>query len=199
MKKILCALCVCFAALTTFTAHAQLTVGLRDTRYVYADYVWKNHVDVKLEHSIFAEKAQFQLVKLYAGYNNQYEALTYGADAFYGRTYKGNYYTLGTHIFGEYSIASALKVKATVAPIYDSGYDYKTCFEIRPTIPLTQDISVHAAYTTIPEYRESEDRVRGGFTFHVGQLMATPEVSIPVSGNNKYKSVRVLASMSYTF
>jgi uncharacterized membrane protein len=200
MKKIIQAIiCLLIAAMATINATAQVTVGLRDSRYVYADYEFKNHIDIKLEHSIYSEKFKFQLIKLYAGYNNSYKSLTYGGDAFYGRTYKGNYYTLGAHVFGEYSIIPVLALRATIAPIYDSGYDYKTCFEVQPIVALTKEISVHAAYTTIPEYREYENRVRGGFTFKVGKLTATPAISIPVSGNNKYKSLRVLASMAYTF
>jgi hypothetical protein len=185
--------------MTAMNTNAQVSLGLRDTRYVYADYEFKNHIDVKLEHSIYSEKFNFQLLKLYAGYNNQFKALSYGADAFYGRTYKGSYYTIGAHVYGEYSIIPVFAIKATIVPIYDSGFDYKTCFEVQPKVALTKEISVHAAYTTIPEYREFENRMRGGFTFKSGKLSATPAISIPVSGNNKYKSIRVLASMAYTF
>jgi hypothetical protein len=199
IKTILQIIIVVIAICTVSTANAQFAVGLRDTRYIYGDYTFLNHYNVKLEHSVFSEKMQYQLVKLYLGYENGFKCLNYGGDAFYGRTYKDNFYTLGAHAFATINFARIMSAKAVVAPIYDSGFGYKTCYEIEPEVALTREVAFNVAYTTIPEYREYDERVRCGFRFRVLNLTAAPAVSIPVSGSNRFKSIRVLASFNYTF
>ena len=54
-----------------------------------------------------------------------------------------------------------------------------------------------AQYTTIPEYRLSEKRVRAGFIFSYKELQVTPMLSIPVG--EEIKSMRILCSFQYKF
>ena len=51
-------------------------------------------------------------------------------------------------------------------------------------------------YTTVPEYRMSEKRIRAGFIFKDNNLSVSPIMSIPAKKD--FKSMRVLVSMDYT-
>lgn len=178
---------------------AQFGVGVRDNRYIYGDFTFARHLEVKLEHSVFSEKFGYQYVRGYFGYKNGWNDLTYKTQAYFGTTYNGSYYSAGALVKGRYTLVRRLLVDAALNPHYDSDYGYKTCFSAGLGCVITKNIDILAAYTTIPEYRMSEKRVRAGFDFHVKSLSVYPELSIAVDGSSKTKSLRALMGFRYQF
>ncbi len=195
-RKIIMAL---LAALTSVCAYAQFSVGMRDNRFVYADYTLLNHYVVKVEQSLFSEKIAYQYARIYVGYKRSWKMLDYGAYAYFGSAYNGSYRSTGAMIMARGSFFSRIMIEGKLNPHYDSGFGYKTCFYVGAGISITRDIDVRAGYTTVPEYRMSEKRVRMGLGFHAAGLTVEPAVSVATSGASKAKSLRVLMNFNYRF
>lgn len=181
------------------SAYARFGVGMRDNRFVYGDFTFKNHYEVKLEQSVFSEKLGYQHLRGYLGYKGDSRNFDYSARAYFGSTYNGSYHDYGVLAELKYTFIDRIMIEGKLNPHYDSGCDYETCFYAGAGVVITKNIDVHAGYTTIPEYRMSEKRLYAGFDFHVGSLSATPAVSIAVSDAEKGKTTRVLMGFRYQF
>lgn len=196
MKRILSVIIMSLLCVTCFS---QISVGIRDNRHVYGQYVLKKKYSFKLEQSVYAEKLGYQTLRGYIGYRSNYRGLVYSAEAYLGSTYNGSYYTTGGFARGRYAFVDRLFVDVALNPHYDSTIGYETCFAVGAGFVITRDIDIVAGYTTVPEYRLSEKRVQGGFDFHVAGLTVSPRLSIGTSGVNKAKTLRALMSFSYEF
>lgn len=195
IKVILLAL----TALMSLSAYGQFGVGIRDNRFVYGDFTFCKNYEVKLEQSVFSEKIGFQYLRAYIGYKNSYKALSYKADAYFGSTYNRSYYSAGANLSARYTLFNRVIVDARLNPHYDSGAGYNTCFYAGAGVIITRHIDLLAGYSTIPEYRLSEKRIRAGFDFHVSNLSVSPMLSIDVDGASKGKTLRALVSFRYQF
>lgn len=184
--------------LSVLPLSAQWTIGLRDTRYVYAEYAFLKNWSAKFEQSVYSEKLDMQYFRLYFGYNKNLGRFNVSATPFYGMVYGGSYYNMGLKIAGDVNALKWLDVNASVAPFYDSGLKYSTLYSAGLSFNVTKEISVLGSFTNYPEYRMPEKRIRAGFRFRVKNLSVQPELSIPTS-STEGKNLRVLASMSYTF
>lgn len=181
-------------------SYAQFSVGMRDNRYAFGQYLLDCHYSFKIEQSIFSEKIGFQTLRAYAGYQSSvHDVLDYMAEAYFGSAYNRSYNTVGAIISAKYAFIKRLGIKASLNPHYDSTLGYSTCFLAGAFVGLSKDIDITAAYTTIPEYRMSERRVQLGFDFHVSRLTVSPHVSIATGGKQKVKNIRSLISFSYQF
>ncbi len=196
MKKVLVLLVAIMCCLTT---KAQISAGVGDSRYVYGSYTLSNGLSFNLEHSLYSEKFGFQRVAIGVGYGS---ALPYGfswkADVNGGTTWNRNYQV----VYGDLAIGylfRRLGLESIVQPHYDSGLGYTTCWQAGASVRIIEPVSVCLAYTTIPEYRMSENRLRGGFEFSVDKLSVKPEISISMDKETRLKNMRVLMSMNYRF
>lgn len=186
---------ICFTA-----SYAQFSVGIRDNRYAFVQYLLDSHYTFKIEQSIFSEKIGFQTLRAYAGYQSSiHDAIDYMVEAYFGATYNRSYSTAGGIISAKYVFINRLGIKASLNPHYDSTLGYSTCFLAGAFVGLSKEIDLIAAYTTIPEFRMSEKRILMGFDFHVSRLTVSPHVSIAAGSNHKAKNLRVLVSFSYCF
>jgi hypothetical protein len=199
MNKLRILLLALWTFLSCWQVNAQVSVGLRDSQYLYGEYSWNNGTYLKLEESVFSTNPKYQYLRGYIGFDNIYKVLDYSVDAFYGRVYNGAFYSLGLYMKGGIHFNKFVTLRCIINPLYDSGLDYTTCYEFSPYVRLTNDIRAFVGYTTIPDYRMSEKRIKGGLNFASGNLEVTPYISIPIEGNNRMKSVRVRVSMKYRF
>lgn len=184
--------------MVSLTSLAQFGLGMRDTRYVNVNYTFKNRMGIELEHSVFSEKFKYQHVRLSAFYTLPVKKFEFQVKPYFGTLYCGDYYDLGAFVNARYHVLKPLVLCGTFNPHYDSGFEYKTCFMLGAECNVYKALSLVAQYTTIPENRESEKRVRAGLKFDVSRLWVEPLVSIPVEGMS-HKSVRVAVSMGYQF
>lgn len=197
MKKTLITLML--AVIATMTAGAQWGIGLRDNRYVYADYTLRNHYTFTLEESIFSEKIQFQYLRGYVGYKNAWRDLQYQAQAYFGSTYNGSWSSGGIMLQGRYKLWDRLIILGKLNPHYDSYYHYTTAYLGGLGVSITRQLDILAAFANLPEYRISERRVRLGLDFHVENLTVRPFVSVATQGAYKAKNLRVTVDFNYTF
>ncbi len=196
ISKIIAGIALCIAPLA---AQAQISAGIRDTRYVYGEYVMKQGYLLRLEQSVYAEKLGFQYLRAYAGYRGRLGIVSYEGVGFFGSAYNGSYYSCGAAIHGGCPVAGKLFTEDALEFLYDSGYGYKTCFRLGLGWQLNEDIDILCGYSTIPEYRKSQDRLLAGFRFHTGPLSVRPEISIGLNKAEKLRSIRMLMSMKYEF
>ena len=180
-----------------YSASAQIHIGLRDNRYARIGYTLKDSYLFTLEHSIYSEKFGFQKARLYVGYKHNWKNLGIQANLYASTLWNGNYQDCGVLATAHYRIFNPWIVYATLNPHYDSEYDYMTCFTVATDVEVIKGLALTAQYTTIPEYRLSEKRVRAGLHLSYGNLSVTPLLSIPTDGNTK--SIRVLCSFSFSF
>lgn len=177
--------------------YSQLNVGLRDVRYAYIGYEFKNDWETKLEHSIYSEKFGFQKIRAYMAYHHTWGNFTLKANAYGSTLWNADYQDFGTNISAGYKLLKPWNIEAVVNPHYDTDYKYKTYFTVSTDVQIIKNLGIIAQYTTIPEYRLSEKRVRAGLIFSYGGLSVTPMLSIPVDGT--VKSLRVLCGFEYKF
>ena len=194
MRKVLILL---VAALASQTVCSQIYVGLRDTKYAYAGYQWDSNWHVQLNHSVFIEHLKHQYVSGQGGYEWQGSGFELQGDVYFGTTYCGSFYDFGINVGGLYGPVKWLSLRAKLNARYDSGFKYKTCYLLGVDFNVTNQFSLLAQYTTIPEYRMSERRVKAGLRFKVKNLQVCPMLSIPVEGDAS--TVRVLIGFRYDF
>ncbi len=177
----------------------KLGAGVRDSYYVNAGASVAEHAFLRAEHSVYSYEARYQYWRLYAGGMARVPYASFEGSVFYGRTWCGSYWSAGSLLTARVLPPGPVSVSATLNPLYDSGLKYHTCFAAGVAVRVCEPVSLVAAYTTIPEFRESEKRVRAGVEVAVGGLRVRPELSIPACGEHGSRRVRLLMSCSYTF
>lgn len=187
------------SCMTPLAAEAQISVGIRDTRYVYGEYEMKQGYLFRLEQSVYAEKLGLQYLRAYTGYQGLLGILKYKGEGFFGTAYNGSYYNCGGSIHVNSQVIRHLFTEDTLEFLYDSGYGYKTCFRLGLGYHLNDCIDLLCSYSTIPEYRKSQERLLAGLKFHAGALTVVPELSIGLNKAEKLRSIRMLMSMKYEF
>ena len=175
---------------------AQVHLGIRDNRYAGIGYRFLDRYDLKLEHSMFPEKIGFQYVRANAEANFSIEQLMMSQKIYFGMLYNQNFYDVGADLKMNYTLLSRIDLFANVNPHYDSGYEYETNYGAGANIRLYKEMRFVGQYTTVPEYRISEKRIRAGFIFKENNLSVSPVISIPAK--KEFKSMRVLVSMDYS-
>lgn len=188
------------------TQAQENTLSMRDSRYVQFTHSFlHSHLPVTLEHSIYSEKISLQHFRLYAGYSTDIgKHLQLSLTAYAGSTHKGSYQDYGARFDGTLFFDSAHRYNAlaVINPHQDSGLGYKTCYSLSTQLGFLPMAALHAEYTTIPEFRQSEQRIRVGICLHVesvryGQLRVTPLLSIPL--RQRYEKIRLHVNFDYHF
>jgi len=193
-------------------SNAQISVGFRNSHFASVQYTFANHTAVAVEQSLFAEKLQCQHIRLYGIYPplQLTSRINLSGEAYFGTTYNGSYQDMGAVVTANANIFHGNNEKATgrtniyasVNPHYDTTLKYKTCFAAGFETHLCRSISFVSEYTTIPEYRQSEQRLRCGFRFFImsqnyGSLSVQPLVSIPLE--ELPQNSRFHVNFTYTF
>lgn len=183
----------------SISASAQWGVGIRNNRFVYGDFTFSKHYELKLEESVFSEGIGYQYLRGYAAYKGGIKNVAYKISGYYGSTYNRSYYSTGALMELRCRLGKYFLFDGKLNPHYDSGYGYKTCFYAGAGVAVSRTIGITAGYNTIPEYRMMEKRVHAGLDFHVKQLSVRPTLSLPVEKDNFEKNIRVLMNFDYTF
>lgn len=199
MKKLLKKLVLIgvFGVCCNMGAISQVFIGLRDSRYVRIGYEYARYWSATLEHSVYAEKIGFQKIRAYLGFHYTWKNLSLSCQPYASTLWNADYQDYGVLVSADYRLFSLLKLGATLNPHYDSGYGYTTCFSAEAQVHIYKALSVAACYTTIPEYRLSEKRVKFGLDITVQRLSVTPLLSIPVGDG--VKSLRISCNLNYKF
>ncbi|MDD6482267.1 MAG: hypothetical protein PUF65_08415 [Lachnospiraceae bacterium] len=193
MKRIVYALIV--AIFSICSSKAQYYIGFRDSKYAILGYTIDNKWQLQFDHSVFSEHFKYQYIRISGGYNYTKGQIGLSANVYGGITYCNSFYDMGAKIYGYYLPLKWFGINAVINPHYDEGYDYKTCYMIGTLFRVTNEFSVLAQFNTIPEYRQSEDRVKIGLSIKVKNLHVSPMISVPTNGNTK--TVRVLFGFKY--
>lgn len=178
---------------------SQFSVGIENNRLIYGEYTYKNHLTGRLHVSVYSEKLGFQYVRATLGYKTSIKMIGISGNLFYGSAFNGSYYNIGARINADATFFKKLLVDATLAPWYDSGFKYTTCWEAKIGCKITRHIDIKAGYTTIPEYRMSEKRILAGFDFHTPNLHVRPYLSIGTQSTDGGKNIRVILGFGYNF
>ncbi len=177
----------------------EFGAGVRDSYYVNAFASVAGRAFASVEHSVYSYEARYQYWRLYAGGMARVPYASFEGSAFYGRTWCGSYWSAGALLTARVLPPGPVSVTATLNPLYDSGFQYHTCFSVGAAVRVCEPVSLLVSYTTIPEFRASEKRVRAGVDVSVGGLSVTPELSIPADPVSRSRRLRLLMSCSYTF
>ncbi|MDE6127374.1 MAG: hypothetical protein K2G30_10525 [Muribaculaceae bacterium] len=177
----------------------ELGAGVRDSYHINFRAAYGGHAFVAAEHSVYSYEVRYQYWRLYAGGMVSVPYAEFEGSAFYGRTWCGSYMSAGALLSAKVLPPGPVSVFGTLNPLYDSGLKYNTCFSAGLAVRIFKPVSLRASYTTIPEFRESEKRVRAGVEVRVGGLSVLPELSLPTDRAHRSRSLRLLMSFSYTF
>jgi len=192
MKRLFILVVLLFVQLVS----AQIHLSLRDNRYAGLGYHFLDKYDLKLEHSMFPEKIGFQYIRANAEADFSIEHLMISYKLYSGMLYNQNFYDVGADLKLDYILANRIDLFANVNPHYDSGCEYETNYGAGASVRLYKGMWLWGQYTTVPEYRMSEKRIRVGFIFKENNLRVIPVISIPAK--REIKSTRVLVSMDYS-
>lgn len=194
-KKSIIIFILCFFCIKGFT---QISLGLRDSRYARIGYTFRKHYNFYIEQSIYSSKIKYQYFRCYLGYSTELNNFLLKGDCYWGSAYNRTYNNWGIIAKCSYQIIKPFKLNVMVNPHYDTYFKFKMCTEAGLNIQVYKDIDAIVAYSSIPEFRQSEQRLRTGLNFHVKDyLWVTPILSFPLT--EQIKSFRVLVSFGYTF
>lgn len=181
-------------------------IGMRDSRYLQYEYTIGCHVPLMLEHSIYSDKLKLQHFRVAAGYTSDFFRSHLHADfrAYAGGIWRGNYHDYGAFLTLGYRFDTRQRYQliATLNPHYDTGLDYKTCVSTLILVGLNDVFSLVSEFTNIPEYRQSDDRIRLGGDIHFtstryGRLSVRPLLSIQLG--QRYEKIRLHVNFNYIF
>lgn len=178
---------------------SKFSVGIENNRLIFGQYTYKNHFIAKLNVSAYSEKLSYQYLRATIGYKTRLNLLNLEGNYFFGSAFNGSYYNTGVLLNAKAKFVKRLLVGATIAPWYDSGYKYTTCWNAELGCVITKHIDIKVGYTTLPEYRMSENRIIGRFDFHVKNLNVSPALSIGAKAKDGGKNIRVVLGFEYTF
>lgn len=175
-------------------------IGVRDSRYLFAECRLGEHFSTRVRHSLFSQAMQYQQVGISAGYSGAFCAgCCYGFRLFGDMEWNGDYRIAGSDISLDWRIIRGFKIGCTVEPRYDTGYGFKLCYRAGLGYVFNNILTTQIAYTTIPDIRKSEKRLHAGCRLASGRLAVEPVVSIPVDSHDTIQRTRLLISFCYSF
>ena len=196
MRRILTTLII---VITSLHALAQMSVGIRNNRFLNVGFIYKDHYSVKLEQSVFSESLGLQYMRGYAAYQTAVKDFILKGSAYFGATFNRLYYSTGFSADVRYRPHRLIIVDGRLNPHYDSGEGYTTCYYGGIGCGLSTTIDFLLGFTNIPEYRMPEKRLNIGFDFHVRNLKVVPKLTLNLSSNSGPKSLRPIIDFEYTF
>lgn len=190
-----------FILFFTFTcgirAFGQRTLlfGMRDNEYARIGYQDRRNWYVIAEHSVFVTKLKNQAIHGYAGYKGEVRKFEYNGCMYGGLNYAGGYRMAGVMAEVDYSVLAWWKIFGGIRPHYDTAYGYDTALKAGVSFALHKDIAFRGEFTSYPEYRLCEKRIKAGLDFNVKGLKVSPEISVPVEGN--LENIRLIMGFKY--
>ena len=178
---------------------SHFAVGIDNTRLIYGKYSYKDHLSAKLNISVYSEKISFQYIRATVGYRTSIKRLNLEAAYFWGNAFNASYYNTGAFITADIVLIRRLLLDATLAPWYDSNFGYTTCWEGKIGCKITDHINLKLGFTSIPEYRMSENRGIACVDFHVSKLYVTPYLTAGLKASDGGKNIRIGFRFGYQF
>lgn len=176
-------------------AQKAVLFGVRDNEYARIGYQDKWNWYVMVEHSVFVTKLKNQVINGYAGYKGNVQKLKYNGCLYGGIHYGGMYKMMGGMAEVKYPLLSWCNMFGGIRPHYDTSYGYDTAFRAGLSFAFHKAISLRGEFTSYPEYRLCEKRIKAGLDFKVMELIVSPEISIPIEGN--IETIRLLMNFRY--
>lgn len=173
------------------------SLGLRDSQFAQLGIEYREKWNATVEHSLFNINPGNQKIRLMAGYSQSWQRVRLDITPYVSTLWNRGYWDCGAMLAGKACLNSILSFKAILNPHYDSGIGYATCFTVGTEINVYKAVGLTAQYSTIPDYRLSENRVRVGLFLRQRDLWVQPEISIPVGVESH--NPRILCSFGYRF
>lgn len=79
----------------SYSLHAQIKIGIRDNKFPYTSYTYKNTWGLKLEESIFSEDFAYQYIRGYLNYASTWKDLEIELSPYIGTQWNGNFQDYG--------------------------------------------------------------------------------------------------------
>lgn len=178
---------------------AQISVGIRNNRFVNVSFLYHEHYSIELEQSVFSESIGLQYLRGYVGYQTILGYFQLKGSAYFGSTYNRLYYSTGASADVRFRPLQLIFVDASLIPHYDSGFGYTTCYCGGIGCGISKQLDFLVSFTNKPEYRMPEKRLNLSFDFHVKNLKVIPKLSLNISRDSGPKSLRPLIDFEYTF
>lgn len=191
MKKFL----IIFLLFTSVT-FAEFNLGFRDNRYGLIGYT-NSLLKISLEQSIYCEKPGFQKTRLYVGVERNLDLFGFEILPYYGSLWNRDYYDYGVFVKGNFRIKPVLNVRAALNLNYDSYYEGDIGSLLGVDVHLWKSISLFGQYSSIPEYRRFEDRIKLGLIIKENKLQVSPAISLPIE--DEIKTFRLMCDFEYLF
>lgn len=198
MNKII-SFCFFFLLLCVQNLAAQtIDAGISKSRYIYAAFTFANKIGLSISQSVSSENFKHQQIEAGIRYSGIINKLEYKAGVFAASAWNSSYQRYYAKLSLDYLPLNFMKVTGQIAPLYDTGYKYNTCFSAGLAFKPAKPLWINLKYTTIPDYRKSEKRIHAGINLHSGPLEVSGTVSIPATGDQKFKTWRLLLGFNYT-
>ena len=181
----------------TTSSYAQIFVGLRDNRIGVVGYTMKQKYSLFAEQSLYSQKPSTQHIRAALAYNYSIARLDYGGLVYIGGQWNGGYFDYGASVGGKLKIQEFGSIDLVANPHFDSGYQFLICVKAGVTVKITDEIGFIAHYSSIPEFRMVENRIRVGLRFINKRLQVSPVISFPL--NEDPRTLRVLTSFMYRY
>ncbi|MDE5842312.1 MAG: hypothetical protein K2H35_01080 [Muribaculaceae bacterium] len=198
VSKSIILLLIAFAGV--FGAFSQtLEVGVAKTRYIYAGTTLKNHYGIFLSESLSSESLKNQQIELAGAYFGNISKFYYNAGFRAGTAWCGSYQRYAAFVNLAYHPFNRWMIAAKLMPNYDTGYRYHTDWSAGIRFNAFKPLWINLDFSTIPDYRKSEKRLHLEAAFNVSALSASVAVSMPVEGDSKFRTLRILMGLNYRF
>lgn len=189
-----------FISIVCLNAFGQISVGIRNNRFINATFLYKDHYSARLEQSIFSEKFGYQYMRGYLGYQTTFgNVLQLFGTAYFGSTFNRFYCSTGASVHVRIHPYRIIILDAKINPHYDSGFGYTTCYYAGIGSYITKQIDFLIGFSNIPEYRMPEKRLSVGFDFHIKNIKVLPKLSLNLNSEDGPKSLRPIIDFEYTF
>ena len=190
--------------LTTVPAYSHhpdidLNVGIAKTRYVYVGTTINNHYSIFISESLYSESFKNQQIEVTGLYQGSFRNFSYSGGVSIATSWCGSYQRYSATAALGYRPFDRLMAEVKLHPEYDTGYRYHTDWSASIKFKACKPLQVNLDYTTIPDYRKSEKRMHIGTTFTSGALSASFAISIPLEGDQKFRTWRILTGFNYCF
>lgn len=200
MIKVLLAI---FCLFNSTLVLSQVFVGLRNTRYVNFGYMYADHWSIKAEQSINSGNLDYQNMRIYLGGQDSLfqNCLFLSASPYGGWGWNRDYYMFGSLFQAKYYVGKYIALEGLYNPHYDSWYDFSNCWMSGCSVKLIDEVGFTLKYSTLPEFRVPEKRVRAGLVFNVLNLNINPECSLIAQNDVRasLKAMRMCIDMRYVF
>ena len=194
MKKSILLLILSFLS---SSALCQVSIGIRDTQYAQLGYRFNNTCSIGIEHSLYSDHIDYQKIRLLFGYSFSKDYFKVRVSPYVSTLWGGEYHDYGCYVINELWLLELLGLDFTVNTHYDSQLGFMFCTYAGFAWQICKDFSLLLHYSSIPEFRMKEYRLRAGIKLAMGELWVKPEISLPLTG--QIKSCRVLCSFGYCF